>query len=331
MKAIVCDQFAPVESLQYRDVEEPEPRSGEVRITIEAIGVNFPDGLLVEGSYQAKPELPFTPGVEFAGIVDAVAEGVTDYAIGDRVIGVSDHYSAYAEKVCCAVERLMAMPKTMPFSDAASLVLAHGTAHHALKQRGQLQPGETLLVLGAAGGTGLAAVQIGKAMGARVIAACSTDAKLALAKANGADELINYQTQELRGELKRLTDGKGIDVVYDPVGGAQFDTCARSMAPYGRLLVIGFASGEIPKLPVNLALVKEFSAVGVFWGAFVRRDPATFAANMQELFGWYEQDQVRLHIDQALPLSRAAEALRRVLDRQVNGKLVLVPDAVAQR
>ena len=329
MKAIVCDEFAPVEQLSYRDVTLADPGEGEVQIAIEAIGVNFPDGLLVQGKYQARPDRPFSPGAEFAGRIIKVGSGVDKFAEGDAVIGLSSTYGAYAEQINCPAARLMAKPADMSFDDAASIVLAHGTAHHALKQRGQLQPGETLLVLGAAGGTGLAAVQIGKAMGARVIAACSNAEKLDIAKANGADELINYSEANLKDEIKRLTDGKGVDVVYDPVGGEAFDACARSMARKGRLLVIGFASGTIPQLPVNLALVKEFAVVGVFWGTFTRKEPAEFAANMKELFGWYTGGQVTLHIEQTLPLERAPEALNKVLNREVKGKLVLKP-ATAQ-
>lgn len=329
MKAIVCDEYAPISELDYREVEDPTPKPGEVLIAIEAIGVNYPDGLLVQGLYQAKPPLPVIPGSEFAGVIEALGQGVENLKVGDAVIGLSGHYSAYAEKICCAASRLMPVPDGMPYTDAASLVLAHGTAHHALKQRGDLQSGETLLVLGAAGGTGLAAVQIGKAMGAKVIAACSTAEKLAVAKANGADELVNYAQDDLGAVLKELTAGKGVDVVYDPVGGKAFDQCARRMAPGGRLLVIGFASGDIPKLPVNLALVKEFALVGVFWGAFTRRSPDVFADNMRELFRWYGEGKVSLHIDCRLPLPEARDALEMVLQRRVKGKVVLVPETAS--
>lgn len=325
MKAIVCHEYAPVEKLAFEQVNDPVPDDGEVRVRVRACGVNFPDGLLVQGQYQAKPDLPFTPGTEFSGEVELLGNGVTGFKVGERVMGLSASYGAYAEKITCPVNRLMPIPPEMDFRSAASLVLAHGTAHHALKQRGQLKPGETLLVLGAAGGTGLAAVQIGKAMGASVIAACSTDEKLALAKQNGADRLINTQQQDVRAEIKSLTGGRGVDVVYDPVGGDLFDVVARCMAPNGRLLVIGFASGRIPELPVNLALVKEYSVVGVFWGAFTRREPTVFAQNMQELLQWFQQGKVSIHVDQALPLSEASNALRRVMDRQVKGKIVLEP------
>lgn len=325
MKAIVCDEFAPVEQLSYREVEDPQPSEGEVRIVIKAIGVNYPDALLVQGEYQARPERPFTPGSEFAGVVEAVSDDVSTFKPGDRVMGLSPNYGAYAEKICCPVNRLQRLPEDMSFEAAAGLTLAHGTAHYALKQRADLQPGEVLLVLGAAGGTGLAAVQLGKAMGAQVIAACSSQDKLDLAKSQGADLLINYQDRNLKDEIKRLTAGKGVDVVYDPVGGQLFDLAARCMAPKGRLLVIGFASGTIPSLPANLALVKEFSMVGVFWGAFTRREPQVFAENMQELFAWYQAGKVSLHQDACLPLKQAPVALRRMLDRQVKGKLLLQP------
>ncbi len=327
MKAIVCEEYAPIDALQYREIEDPQPKLGEVRIAVRAVGVNYPDGLLVQGLYQAKPALPLIPGSEFSGVVESLGEGVQGVAVGDAVMALSLHYGAYAEMVCCPASRLMPLPQDMPFADASALVLAHGTAHHALKQRGALQPGETVLVLGAAGGTGLAAVQVAKAMGGRVIAACSSAEKLAVAKQHGADELINYKDTDLRKALKELTEGKGVDVVYDPVGGKAFGQCARAMAANGRLLVIGFASGDIPSLPVNLALVKEFSVVGVFWGAFTRREPATFADNMQQLFDWYQRGVVSVHIDQQMPLSQAKAALDAVMGRKVAGKMVLLPGA----
>lgn len=325
MKAIVCDEFGPVEQLGYRDVADPQPGAGDVCVAIKAIGVNFPDALLVQGEYQARPERPFIPGSEFAGVVEAVSDDVSTFKPGDRVMGLSPDYGAYAEKIRCPASRLQRLPEAMSFEAAAGLTLAHGTAHYALKQRADLQKGETLLVLGAAGGTGLAAVQLGKAMGAQVIAACSSQDKLDLAKAQGANLLINYKERNLREEVKRLTAGKGVDVVYDPVGGELFDQVARCMAPKGRLLVIGFASGTIPSLPANLALVKEFSMVGVFWGAFTRREPQVFAENMQELFAWYQEGRVSLHQDACLTLKQAPAALRRMLDRQVKGKLLLLP------
>lgn len=325
MKAIVCKAFAPIEALSFEEVPEPMLAENELKIVVHAAGVNFPDALLVQGLYQAKPDLPFIPGSEFSGVVEQVGDEVRGYKVGDKVIGLSSTYGAYAQKITCPAEKVMPMPDFISYEAAASLVLAHGTAHHALKQRGQLKAGETLLVLGAAGGTGIAAVQIGKAMGAHVIAACSSEDKLELARANGADELINYTENDLKSEIKRLTNGKGVDVVYDPVGGEFFDACARCMKAEGRLLVVGFASGTIPKLPVNLTLVKEFSIVGVFFGAYTRRDKKGYADNMQELFNWYQQEKVSLIIDKCYPLAQTAQALKAVANRQVMGKVILTP------
>lgn len=325
MKAIVCKEYGPLDLLQFTDVDDPTPAPKEVVVNVKAAGVNFPDALIVQGLYQDKPALPFTPGIEFAGDIAELGEAVSHLAVGTRVLGFSSNYGAYAEKVCCPAMSLIPIPDAMPYSDAANLVCAHGTAQHALRQRANMQAGETLLVLGAAGGTGIAAVQIGKAMGARVIAACSSDEKLAIAKASGADELINYNEKDLRSELKALTQGKGVDVVYDPVGGAAFDASSRSMARNGRLLVVGFASGTIPSLPVNLALVKEYSVIGVFWGSFTQHEPAVFADNMKELFDWYQQGKIQVVTDAEIPLPNAIDALKAMTERQVKGKIVLIP------
>ncbi len=327
MKAIVCENYGPVSQLKYIDVSDPVPQDDEVVVAVKACGVNFPDALLVQGLYQDKPQLPFIPGIEFAGeiIASGVKNGAGELQPGTRVLGTSSRYGTYAEKIASPASSIIPLPDDMPYEDAANLLCAHGTAHHALKQKAHLQPGETLLVVGAAGGTGLAAVQIGKAMGARVIAACSSAAKLDIAKASGADAFINYAEQDLKSELRKITGGKGVDVVYDPVGGDIFNVCSRSMARNGRLLVVGFASGVVPQFPVNLALVKEFNLVGVFWGSFVRHEPQVFAENMRELFQWYRDKKVGVVTDEKLPLARAAEALQRLIDRDVAGKLVLVP------
>jgi len=322
MKAIVCEDYGPIENLAYKDVDEPSPKGREVVIAAEAVGVNYPDGLLVQGLYQAKPDLPFVPGMESAGTVVAVGPDVTRLKVGDRVVA-SMQLGAFAEKVAVDEAAAMPLPDGFDVGVACALVCGYGTAHHALKQRADLKPGETLLVLGAAGATGLAAIQIGKTMGARVIAVASTAEKQALARAEGADEAIGYD--DLRGDIKRLTDGAGVDVAFDPVGGEAFDALARSMAWNGRLLVIGFASGTIPKLPVNLALVKGYSLVGVFWGAFTRKEPAVFADNMRELMGWAVDGSVRPHVSERAKLSDAADVLRRMHDRQTTGKIVLVP------
>lgn len=322
MKAIVCEDYGPIENLAYKEVDEPSPSGREVVIEAEAVGVNYPDGLLVQGLYQAKPDLPFVPGMESAGRVVAVGPDVTRLKVGDRVVA-SMQLGAFAEKVAVDEAAAMPLPDGFDAGIACALVCGYGTAHHALKQRAALKPGETLLVLGAAGATGLAAIQIGKTMGARVIAVASSAEKQALAKAEGADEAIGYE--DLRGDIKRLTDGAGVDVAFDPVGGEAFDALARSMAWNGRLLVIGFASGTIPKLPVNLALVKGYSLVGVFWGAFTRKEPAVFADNMRELMGWAVDGSVRPHVSERAKLADAADVLRRMHDRQTTGKIVLVP------
>lgn len=325
MKAIVCERFAPIDDLVYVEIADPEPDPGEVLVRIRAAGVNFADGLLVQGLYQAKPPFPFVPGVEVAGDVVALGEGVRDFSPGDRVMAYSSTLGGFAELGAFPANRVTRLPDGVSHAEGAALICAHGTAHHALRQRAALQPGETLLVLGAAGGTGIAAVQIGRAMGARVIAACSTPQKLAVAKENGADILIDYSREDLRQRLKDVTDGQGVDVVYDPVGGDAFDTVTRCMARNGRLLVIGFASGRIPQFPVNLALVKEFSVVGVFWGNFVRNEPEVFAGNMRELLGWMADGKVRPVVEDALPLESAPVALQRLMNRDVRGKLVLIP------
>ena len=325
MKAVICNEFAPLDQLAFGEWPLPVAGNDEALIKVSAIGVNFPDALLVQGLYQAKPERPFVPGAEFSGVVEAVGDNVTHLKKGDRVVGLSTHYSACAEFISVPAARLIPVPEAIPMNEAAGLILAHGTAHYALKQRANLQAGETLLVLGAAGGTGLAAVQIGKAMGARVIAGCSSEEKLALARENGADELINYSSDDLQTQLRALTNGKGVDVVYDPVGGQLFDVCTRNMAPEGRLLVVGFAGGDIPKFPVNLALVKEYAVVGVFFGAFTRRDPAAYADNMRELLDWYQSGKVHVHIDATYPLANTADAFADVINRKARGKLIISP------
>lgn len=328
MKAVVCNEFGPLDTLEYKEVDEPSPGKGEVRVKVLATGVNFPDGLLVQGLYQARPDRPFVPGVEFCGEVEELGEGVKHLKVGQRLMCSSRTYGGFAEKAIVNAMAVLPIADEVTSIDAANLMCAHGTAHHALKQRARLKKGETLVVLGAAGGTGLAAVQIGKAMGARVIAVCSSQSKLELAKANGADDGINYNDEDLKSRIKELTDGKGADVVYDPVGGDAFNACSRAMARNGRLLVIGFASGKIPELPVNLTLVKEYSVIGVFWGSFAAHEPMVFMQNMQELFAWYRDGAVRLETDEVFPLSRTADALAKVMNREVKGKVVVVPDAL---
>ncbi|MCW8108225.1 NADPH:quinone oxidoreductase family protein [Alteromonas ponticola] len=322
MKAIICNEFGPVEQLTFVEVDDPVPGDDEVLIGVTAAGVNFPDALLVQGLYQMQPEFPFIPGNEVAGRVIQCGKNVTSLQCGDRVIGISQ-LGGFAEKVALPATQVMPIPEGVTEFAAAGLITAHATAHHALKQRAQLTPGETLLVTGAAGGTGLAAVQIGKRLGANVIAVCSTDEKLALAKKYGAEVTINYLEQDLKETLKDITRGKGINVVYDCVGGDAFHACARAMAWGGRLLTVGFASGEIPKLAANLALIKGFSLVGVFWGQFIQKEPDVFRQNMHELFDWAMAGDVTVHIEQSYPLSEAATALNELVNRRVKGKIIL--------
>ena len=322
MKAIVAREFAPLDALEYADWPEPQAGPGEVVVAAEAIGVNFPDGLLVQGLYQMKPEPPFVPGMEMAGPVVALGEGVTSVKLGDRVATLGT-LGAYAEKMAASARTVFPLPDGVSYEDACALMCGYGTSHYALKQRGQLQPGETLCVLGASGLTGIAAVQIGKAMGAKVIGVASSEEKRRIARDAGADIVIGYDN--LRDDLKTATQGKGVDVAFDPVGGDSFDALARSMGWGGRLLVIGFASGTIPKLPVNLTLVKGFSVVGVFWGAFTQREPKAYADNMGELLAWYAEGKVKPVIEGVYPLADAPAILKRVLGRGATGKLVLKP------
>lgn len=322
MKAIVAREFAPLDKLDYSDWPEPEATGSTVVIEADAIGVNYPDGLLVQGLYQVKPPLPFVPGMEVAGEIVAVGNKVKNFKPGDRVAAMS-MTGTYAEKVAAPEEATMKLPEGMNGADACALMCGFGTSHHALKQRANLQPGETLCVLGAAGATGVAAIQIAKAMGARVIAVASSDEKRAVAEEAGADITLGYEN--LKDALKEATEGKGVDVAFDPVGGDAFDALSRAMAWNGRLLVIGFASGTIPKFPVNLALVKGFSVVGVFWGSFTQREPAVYADNMRELIGWYLEGKVKPVIEGRYPLADAAKVLGRILGRDSTGKLILEP------
>jgi NADPH:quinone reductase-like Zn-dependent oxidoreductase len=321
MKAIVCEEFGPLDDLVYKDVPDLEPGDGQVLIRTEAAGVNYPDGLLVQGLYQSRPDRPFTPGSEVAGEVVKIGAGVTRFKPGDRVVTYCS--GGYAELAVGSEQTCFALPDGMDAADACAMIIAWGTSHHALKPRANLQPGETLVIFGAAGATGTAAIQIGKVMGATVIAVCSSEEKRKSALEQGADHAIGYDN--LKEEVKGLTGGKGADVVYDSVGGDAFAAASRFMAPGGRLLVIGFASGEIPKLPVNLTLVKEYAVVGVFWGNWTRREPAAYLANMDELFGWYTDGKIKPLIEGRYPLAEAADVLKRVLGRGAVGKLALVP------
>lgn len=322
MKAVLCKAFGPAETLVLEEVASPEPKKNEVLIDVHAAGVNFPDTLIIEGKYQFKPPFPFSPGGEAAGTVAAVGEKITHLKPGDRVMALTG-WGSFAEQVAVPGYNVMPIPKDIDFNSAAAFGMTYGTSMHALKQRANLQPGETLLVLGASGGVGLAAVEIGKAMGARVIAAASSDEKLEVAKAAGADLLINYSTSSLKEKVKELTGGQGADVIYDPVGGDLFDEAIRSIAWNGRLLVVGFASGRIPELPVNLALLKGAAVVGVFWGSFAQRQPQDNLANFQQLFAWHAEGKLKPLVSQTFPLERAAEAINALGQRKAVGKVVV--------
>jgi NADPH2:quinone reductase len=293
-----------------------------VIVSVKAAGVNFPDTLIIQGKYQFKPEPPFSPGGEVAGVIKEVGEGVAGFKPGDRVIAAAT-WGGFAQELVADADRLVRMPDEMDFVSASAFVLTYGTSYHALKDRAQLRAGETLLVLGASGGVGLSAIQIGKAIGARVIAAASSDAKLAVCKSNGADELINYASEDLRTRVKAITAGRGVDVVYDPVGGSYSELALRDMAWNGRFLVVGFAAGDIPKIPLNLALLKGCSIVGVFWGAFTKNEAQKNRRNNEELMQLFVAGKVKPHIHATYPLERAAEALNEVLLKRVSGKVVL--------
>ena len=321
MKAVLCREYGPPETLVVEDVPSPVPGPGEVVVSMHAASVNFPDVLIIQNKYQVKPPLPFSPGSELSGVVKEVGAGVTGFKPGDRVIAFTT-YGAFAEEVKTQESRLLPMPAGMDFPTAASFILTYGTSEHALSDRGALAAGETLLVLGAAGGVGLAAVEIGKALGARVVACASTDEKLAACRVHGADETINYTTEDLRERIKAITGG-GVDVVYDAVGGAYTEPALRSTTWRGRLLVVGFAAGDIPRIPLNLTLLKGCSIVGVFWGDFTRREPECFAASVRRLGEWFEQGKLKPHVSTILPLDRAAEALEMMASRKVIGKVVL--------
>jgi NADPH2:quinone reductase len=324
MKAIVCKEWGLPETLVIEEQADLVPAAGEIVIDIMAAGVNFPDVLIIQNKYQFKPQLPFTPGNELAGTVHAVGAGVSQYKVGDKVFAFVPQ-GAFAQQVKVTADAVLPMAAGMDFDTAAAITLTYGTSHHAVVDRAQLKAGETMLVLGAAGGVGLAAIEIGKALGARVIAAASTAEKLAICKEHGADVLINYTTEDLREAIKAATNGKGPDVVYDPVGGSYTEPAFRSIAWRGRYLVSGFANGEIPKLPLNLPLLKGASLVGVFWGDFARREPAHNLAAMQELMRWLAEGKIKPHISARYALADTPQALIDMASRKVTGKIVILP------
>jgi NADPH2:quinone reductase len=326
MRALVCKAHGLPETLVVEDLPAPSAGPGQVVVRIDAAGVNFPDALIIQDKYQVKPPLPFVPGAEMAGIVTAVGPGVSKLKLGDAVCGVVG-IGAFAESIAVDADKLVPLPADAPRDVASAFILAYGTSHHALVDRAALKAGETLLVLGASGGVGLAAVDIGKALGARVIACASSATKLAVCTAHGADATIDYATEDLRERIKTLTDGKGPDVVYDPVGGGYAEPALRSIAWRGRYLVVGFANGEIPKIPLNLPLLKGCSIVGVFWGSFARAEPANAAAAVAELFAWLREGRLQPEISARYALADAPRALRAMLDRKVTGKIVVLPQA----
>ncbi len=323
MKAVLCKAFGPADTLVIEEAAAPVAKKNEVVLDVHAAGVNFPDTLIIEGKYQFKPPFPFSPGGEAAGVVASVGEGVSHVKPGDKVMSLTG-WGAFAEQVAVPAYNVMPMPEGMEFTQAAAFSMTYGTSMHALKQRANLQPGETLLVLGASGGVGLAAVEIGKAMGARVIAAASSPEKLEVARKAGADELINYSTESLKDRLKELTEGKGVDVIYDPVGGQFFEEAFRSIAWNGRFLVVGFAAGGgIPALPANLPLLKGASLVGVFWGSFAQRQPKDNLANFQQLIAWFQEGKLKPLVSQTYPLEQTADAINHLANRRAVGKVVV--------
>lgn len=329
MKAIVSKAAGGPETLVLADVPDPEPGPSEVVIDVAACGVNFPDALIIEDRYQFKPPRPFSPGSEAAGVVSAVGKGVTDVRKGDRVIGWSN-WGGMAEKLLVPSKRCIAIPDSMPFDQAAALMTTYGTSHYGLKHRGHLKPGDTLLVLGAAGGVGLAAVELGKAMGARVVAAASSDEKVALARQRGADAGVTYArgpfdksgAQQLTNALKQACGERGADVIYDGVGGDYCEAALRAIAWYGRLLIVGFPAG-IPRPPLNLALLKSCDIVGVFWAAWIERDPAGFRESTRELMDFYRSGKIKPHVSETFPLAKAADAIAWVAARKAMGKVVV--------
>lgn len=322
MKAVLCKAYGPPESLVIDDIPEPQCGPGQARIAVEAVGINFPDCLMIEGKYQFKPDFPFSPGGELSGTVIEVGEGVGNVAVGDRICGGGGH-GGLAEQIVLPAQGLRPIPDGMDMTTAAAWSTTYGTSYHALKQRGQLQPGETLLVLGAGGGVGLAAVELGHAMGARVIAAASSEAKLEAAREAGADECIDYSDGELKEKVKGLTGGKGADVIYDPVGGPLFDQCMRSINWNGRVLIVGFVGGDIPKVPTNLILLKGCQVVGVFYGSFAAREPEVTARNWEELRDLFTAGKIKPRVSRVYPFAEAAAALRCLADRQAIGKVVV--------
>jgi NADPH2:quinone reductase len=324
MKALLCTRYGTPDDLELAEIADPKPGPGEAVVRVEAAALNFFDTLIIAGKYQYKPAMPFSPAAEFAGRVENLGAGVSSVKIGDRVLGYAGSGAA-RERIAIAIDRLVKIPDTVDFDRAAGLCVTYGTTLHALKDRARLKSGETLAVLGASGGVGLAAIELGKLMGARVIACASSAEKIAFARQHGADDGIDYGKDDLKDALRRLTDGRGADVIYDPVGGAYSEAALRSIAWQGRYLVIGFAAGEIPKLPLNLVLLKGCDLLGVFWGSWIERDPAGHRANTEQLLTWTAEGKLSSHVHAVYPLAEAPAALKAIAARKVMGKVILRP------
>ena len=324
MKALLCTRYGKPDDLTLVDIPDPVPGPGEVAVQIEAVALNFFDTLIIANKYQTKPALPFSPAAEFAGTVECLGAGVTQFAIGDRVMGYAG-YGAARERIAISASRLIKIPDSLDVDRAAGLCVTYGTALHALKDRAKLKAEETLAVLGASGGAGLAAVELGKLMHARVIACASSKEKLAFARKHGADDGIDYGSEDLKEVLRRVTQGRGADVIYDPIGGAYAEAALRSIAWEGRFLVVGFAAGDIPKLPLNLVLLKGCDVLGVFWGSWIERNPAGHRANTGQLLAWCAEGKLSSHVHAVYPLAEAPAALKAIAARQVMGKVILRP------
>ena len=322
MRAVLCKELGMPDSLVLEEVSSLTPGAGQVLISVQACGVNFPDTLIIQGKYQYKPDLPFSPGGEISGVVKQVGSDVDSLQIGDRVIAFST-WGGFAEELVVDQNRTVIISDKMDYERASAFVLTYGTSYHALKDRAHLREGETLLVLGASGGVGLSAIQLGKAMGAKVIAAASNAEKLSVCQENGADHLINYAQDDLRQSVKEITEGRGVDVIYDPVGGSFSEKALRDMRWGGRFLVVGFAAGEIPKVPLNIPLLKGCSVLGVFWGEFTKREPEANKQNNKELMNLFDQGKISPHLHRVYPLEKAGEALNELLQKRVIGKVVL--------
>lgn len=324
MKAILCSQYCGPDDLVFADVPEPVAGAGEIVIAVKAAALNFFDTLMIQGKYQVKPPFPFSPSAEVAGVVESVGAGVTDLKPGDRVVASCGHNGA-REKVAVPAFQAAKIPDSLDYDHAAGIIIIYGTALHALEDRAKPKAGETLAVLGAAGGTGLAACELGRLMGLKVIACASSEEKLTFARQHGAELTLNYAKDDLKEGLKALTGGKGVDIVFDPVGGSYAEAALRAIAWEGRFLVIGFAAGEIPKMPLNLALLKGCDIRGVFWGAWARQNPEKNRANLQKLVQWTAEGKISSHVDRTFPLAQTAEALKVLAGRQAMGKVILHP------